>query len=175
MKRRTLTRLTLLCLAALLAGCSSYAPVRQAGQPRTIALEPILNKSELPQIIAPLSRNLREALNHSAGWRLVDRDEADVVLQITVLELDRGSISRDPNDTGRPLSYYEELSVSIEWLGELPAPWGADPVSIVSSNTVLYAQPSLVSAESAATGELAEDLAARILSRINWPAEAAQP
>jgi hypothetical protein len=174
MSRHAVTRLSFLCLAVFLAGCSSYAPVRQA-EPRTIALRPIINKSEAPQVIAPLSRNLREALAHSGDWRLVEGESADVVLQITVLELDRGTISRDPGDTGRPLSYYEELKASIEWQSELPAPWGAKPVTVVSANTLLYAQPSLVSAESAAMGELANDLAARILSRINWPADSAQP
>ncbi|NDV61026.1 hypothetical protein G0Q06_01035 [Puniceicoccales bacterium CK1056] len=160
-------------LVLLAAGCSSYAPVRPV-ETRTIALAPVLNESEVPQIIAPLSRNLREALNHSAAWQLVEPEEAEVLLRLTVLQLDRNAISRDPDDTGRPLSYYEELMVSILWESDLPPPWGVQPVSMVSASTVLYSQPSLTAAEAAAIGELAEEISRKIISRINWPAGSGQ-
>jgi hypothetical protein len=173
MIRRLFISTILLCLSIFLAGCSSYKPVRQA-ETRTIALAPILNESDVPQIIAPISRNLREALNHSADWRIVDPEAADVLLQITVLQRQRSAISRDPDDTGRPLSYYEELTVSVSWESDLPPPWGNEPVTTVSANTILYSQPSLAVAESAVMGKLADDIAQKILLKLNWPASAGQ-
>lgn len=162
-----------LALLFLSAGCSSYAPVR-ASETRTIALAPVLNESDVPQVIAPLSRNLREAINHSAGWQLASEDEAEVLLRLTVLRLDRDAISRDPEDTGRPLSYYQKLLVSVRWESDIPPPWGDQPVSIVSADTVLYSQPSLTVAENAAVSELAEEIAEKTLSLISWPASARQ-
>lgn len=173
MIQRCLLRVFPLVLLVLLPGCGSYEPVRPV-ETRTIAIAPILNESSMPQVIAPLSRNLREAINHAAGWKLVEEDEADVLLRITVLALDKNTISRDPEDTGRPLSYYEELMVSVRWESDFPPPWGDQPVSIVSADTVLYSQPSLNTAESAVVGELTEEIANKILSRINWPAGAGQ-
>ena len=160
----------LLSLAALgLAGCRNYSVVAPAEEPVSIALLPVVNESQLPQVIAPLARNIREGLAHSGNFRLTNEAEAEVQLQVTVLGMSERTMARDPRDTGRPLSYHEEVRVSVEWISELPPPWGPDPELIVTGDQVLYAQPSRVNAQTSAMAGLAERLAERILQSLEWP------
>jgi len=151
-----------------IAGCRHYEPV-EAGDPIRIAVAPIINDSEIAQIVAPLSRNVREALAHSRAFDLVSEKQADVVLKLRVVSLNRRALARDPEDTGRPLSYRETVRVAIEWDSELPAPWGEDAVTRVESELLLYAQPALVTAEASAVAELCDDLSRKIAGRLNWP------
>lgn len=159
----------LTALAAFItAGCAQYKPVGNA-EVTLVALAPIINEADVPQIIAPLARNLRERLNHSPNWRLVDEADAEVLLRVTLTGRERDAVARDPVDTGRPLSYYETLFLNLEWESDLPAPWGPRPVTRIEADSLLYAQPSLVTAETAAVNELADELARKIVARMGWP------
>ena len=160
--------LSVILSIAGLAGCSSYEPVSVADEPVSLAVLPVINDSSLPQIIAPLARNLREKLAHSPNWDLVAADSAEASLQVTILSLESETMARDSSDTGRPLSYYEEVKVSVEWISELPAPWGGDPVMVVSTDQIIYAQPSLVDARTSATAGVADRLAEKIVQRLDW-------
>jgi hypothetical protein len=164
----------LLAMLFLFAGCRNYQPVH-SGEPVRISLAPIVSQTGVAQVVAPLSRNLHEKLNHAPNWKLVGDGSAEVVLVINVLGLNREAIARDPADTGRPLSYYESLRVSIEWVSDLPPPWGTEPISTVEASTLVYAQPSLTGAESIAVTEMAEELARKIVERLNWPGPPSRP
>ncbi|MGA1205729.1 MAG: LPS assembly lipoprotein LptE [Opitutales bacterium] len=165
-------RLSLLLLAAAMAGCSSYSPVPVSEDPVQVAVLPVINESGLPQIVAPLARNLREKVAHSANFELVPAEAAEAKLRVTVLDLDSEALARDSRDTGRPLSYYEEVRVSVEWISDLPAPWGTDQPIIVSADQILYAQPALVDARTNATAGVAERLAEMIVQRLDWAGSA---
>lgn len=165
---------SLLVLLLAFSGCRNYEPVR-SGAPVRVALAPIISQTGVAQVIAPLSRNLHEHLNHAPNWKLVLAKNAQAILTIEVLGLDRESIARDPADTGRPLSYYETIRVSIKWESDLPPPWGDDPVTTLEASTLIYAQPGLSGAESIAVTELANDLARKIVERLNRPASARLP
>jgi len=149
-------------------GCSNYTPLTAPAEPTALAVAPVINESELPRIIAPLSRNVREGIAHSPNWKLVSESNAEVVLRITVLGVERVALARDPKDTGRPLSFHEVVQVSVEWDGEGPAPWGDDPVVTVESDHILYTQPSLVNASTMAMAPLADRLAGKILQKLDW-------
>jgi hypothetical protein len=151
-----------------LAGCAGYEPLAATAEPVRIAVPPILNDSEMPQIIAPLARNVREKIAHSRNWELGDSESAEAALQITVLELERRAMARDPEDTGRPLSYQDVVRISIEWQADVPPPWGPDPVVQLETDVLLYAQPSLVDAESVAMAEVADRLAEKIIQQLDW-------
>jgi hypothetical protein len=158
-------------LAALLlglAGCTSYEAVTPAASQVRIALLPIANQSDLPQIIAPLARNLREQLAHSPNWDLVNEDRADVKLQVTVQSMNRRAISRDPEDTGRPISFREEVVVDVEWISDLPCPWGPDNILRTSSDHILYTQPSLPDASASGTAAMTDRIASKIVERMHW-------
>ena len=153
--------------AVLIGGCSQYAPL-ESREPVTIALAPVVNRSSLPQFIAPLSRNVRERLAHSRNWILVEPAEADAVLRLTIEEIERRAMARDPEDTGRPLSFEEVIRVSVEWDSPLPPPWGPEPVLIIETDQILYAQPSLVDAETATLSEMANRLADKLIQHLDW-------
>ena len=137
-----------------------------------IAVAPVVNQSELAQIIAPLSRNVREGIAHSPNWELVSEADAGAVLRLTILEVEREALARDPQDTGRPLSFKEVVRVAVEWDSNSPAPWGDAPVVEVESDQILYAQPSLVNAQTSATAQLADRLAAKVLQKLDWSTSA---
>lgn len=158
----------LACVAAGLAGCAGYAPVEAPAAPVSIAVAPVINESELAQIIAPLTRNLREGIAHSPNWRLTAEDQAEAVLRLTILDLRQDALARDPADTGRPLSFNTTLRVRVEWDSTQPAPWGGDPVIEVETDQILYAQPSLVNAQTTATAQMADRLAEAILQKLDW-------
>ena len=155
-------------IAAGLAGCAGYAPVQTADEPVAIAVAPVVNQSELAQIIAPLARNLREGIAHSPNWRLTGEESAAAVLRLTVLDLEQDALARDPQDTGRPLSFNSILRVRVEWDSPLPPPWGGDPVIEVETDQIIYSQPSLVNAQTTATAQMADRLAAAILQKLDW-------
>ena len=166
---KVIMRIMVFAAVALgIAGCAHYSVVEPVEDPVTITVLPVINQSELPQIIAPLARNLREKLAHSPNWALVGDDSAEVALQVTISALERSTLARDPADTGRPLSYREIIRISVEWQSELPPPWGPDPVLLIEDDQLLYAQPSLVNAETVAMGEIADRLAEKILQRLDW-------
>lgn len=165
----------LMVTALFLAGCSSYNPVVQDRPVTRLALAPVINESEIPRIIAPLSRNLREELQHAPEWRLVSGDEADAILEVRIVALDRDAVARVPEDTGRPLSYYETIRIVLEWNGSVPAPWGSAPRRSIQADSLLYAQPSLIESERAAVAELAAELAREIVLELRLPARPAQP
>lgn len=162
-----LQRVLLAGVIILLSGCAGYEPLREPESPVRLAVGPIINHSSLPQVIAPLARNLRERLAQSSRFQLVPEESAEVVLHVTVDELDRSTMARDPRDTGRPLSYLDILKVTIEWRGSPQAPWGDQPM-VVEVDQLLYAQPSLIDSESAALAAMATRLADRIVQRMEW-------
>lgn len=157
-------------LAALLGGCAGYAPLEQSAGPTAVHLAPIINEADVPQVIAPLSRNLRERINHSPNWRLAGEDEAGVILRVTITRFDRDAVSRDPADTGRPLSFHETLGATLEWESDSPAPWGPDNRTRVEADTTAYGQPGLNNTETIIVARLADDLAGKLIDRLNWPA-----
>jgi len=160
------TAIASLITALILAGCSGYEPI-PAKAPLLLHLAPVVNESAAPQIIAPLSRNLREHLLHDRNWTLVSADSADVVLHIRVTERQRTPVARDPADTGRPLSFRESLLLEVEWDSSLPAPWGSSSTTVLELESLIYSQPGLIQSESTAYGEMAERAAREILSRLN--------
>lgn len=170
--RATATPLKLLAAALLLAviaGCAGYQAEPER-EPVSLALGPVINESDLPQLSAPLARNLREAIAHAPGYRLAENSSAGARLHVTVTERTRQAVARDPEDTGRPLSYFQSLRLQLRWEGSGIPPWGPDPVSTVDVETLLYAQPSLVQTERAALNEWSERAAREVLARLNQPA-----
>ena len=161
-------RFLVLIPVLLLGGCAGYEVLEPAAEPVHLAVLPVLNDSELPQIIAPLARNLREKVAHSPNWKLVNAEDADAALQVTVRNFTRSALARDPGDTGRPLSYLEEVEVTVEWISELPPPWGPQATVNVRTDQLLYSQPSLTNAESVAMAEIADRLAEKILQQLDW-------
>ncbi len=81
--------LTLGVMLTACAGCASY----QAGTPtalaRNIWIEPVKNQSYAPQVEVLLGERLRDAILSGPGVRLTLKDDAEALLEVTVLDYQR--------------------------------------------------------------------------------------
>lgn len=93
--------LLLLACAFVLCGCSHY----QLGTGstlafRTLAVEPVANRTQLPQAQALLSTRLREGFARDARITLADASAADAVLTVTITSYVREVAAAREDDTG---------------------------------------------------------------------------
>lgn len=144
--------------------CRNYT-IEMPGEPQAIAIAPIIDDTHLPQLIAPLSRNLREAIANDPNWTLTDPNRSPQVLTVRLIPASRDVISRNPTDTGRPLSVRESVTAELSWEGR---PSGIGPQR-VSVQGILYAQPGLLPSQDGLIAELADRLAMEILRTLNTP------
>ncbi len=94
----------LLCLTGilLLSGCANYR-LGTGGQLsfRTLYVAPVVNQSNLPQAVAVVSTQLREAFLHDGRVILVNTpEEADATLTVRLVKYGRDAQTRQTNDTG---------------------------------------------------------------------------
>lgn len=141
-----------------LAACRNY-DIEPTGSPRLIRIAPILNETDLPQLLGPLSRNLREALAHDPRWSLAAAQSDAPTLQVRLLSAQERVISRDPRDTGRPLSLRQSITAELSWEG---APASQGPV-LVEVEGIFYAQPGLIDSRDGLIADLANRLAREIV------------
>ena len=94
----------LLCLVGLLAltGCANYR-LGTGGKIsfQTLYIAPVVNESNVPQAVAIVSTQLREAFLHDPRVILVNTpDEADATLTVRLVKYGRELATRDTADTG---------------------------------------------------------------------------
>jgi hypothetical protein len=94
----------LLCLTGILlfSGCANYR-LGSGGQLsfRTLYIAPVVNESNVPQAVAIVSTQLREAFLHDSRVILVNSaEEADATLTVHLVKYRRESASSQTNDTG---------------------------------------------------------------------------
>lgn len=93
-----------ICLTGLLfaTGCSNYRLGTAAELKfRTIHIEPVINATQAPQVVAMVSTQIREAFLHDPRVVLVNTtEEADVTLSVKLVRYARDSQTRQSNDTG---------------------------------------------------------------------------
>ena len=159
--KRVVRSLKAFLLAGLLslAACQSYE-VEPTGQTRLLQLAPIVNETDLPHLIAPLSRNLREAIAHDPQWSLANAETTAPTLQIRLLSDTERVLSRDPSDTGRPLSLRQSITAELSW--EKGSASEKPPIR-VEVEGIFYAQPGLIASQDGLINELANRLAREIL------------
>ncbi len=97
-------RVFLLCLAGLLglSGCSSYH-LGSSGKLafKTLYVAPVVNESKLPQAVAGVSTQIREAFLNDGRVVLVNSaDEADAILTVHLTKYSRSVAAAQSNDTG---------------------------------------------------------------------------
>jgi len=97
-------RALILCIAGLLAlsGCSSYH-LGSGGKLAftTLYVAPVVNESNLPQAVAVVSTELREAFLKDGRVALVNNaDDADAILTVKLTQYGRSATASQANDTG---------------------------------------------------------------------------
>jgi hypothetical protein len=167
MRRFTRQFLFAVCPAflTLLGGCVGYAPVETSTNPPVaIQLDPIVNRTDSSGIIAPLSRAVREEIAHSPFLELGSTDGP--IIRLTLIERDRQSLARDPEDTGRPLSYEETLAMRIQIESADAHPLAELNGGILMADVQTYAALNFPEASSAASAELALILARKLRQQM---------
>lgn len=114
-----ISRLPVFCLLPLLlglAGCGHY----QLGTPtkvsfNTLYIEPVANKTLLPQATTVVSTQLREAFLHDGRVTLVNSAaEADATLTVTITDYHRDMTVARTNDTGLARKFALTLGTTCE-------------------------------------------------------------
>jgi hypothetical protein len=91
-----------------MAGCSRYHlgfPVKDASF-KTIYVAPAINKAFVSQAQSTLTRQVREEILRNGYLKLLGKDEADVVLEMTIVQYGRsiGAVYESDPDTAKTLS-----------------------------------------------------------------------
>ena len=114
MSRHFVLRFWLLAVALLFGGCSHYQlGTGAAGKLsfRTLYLEPVENRTHLPQSRALVSTQLREAFAHDPRVTLVNSpDSADATLSVAITSFRRDVLTVREGDTGLARKFNLTLS-----------------------------------------------------------------
>ena len=110
-------RIFLFCLAGLLAfsGCAHYR-LGSGGKLtfKTLYVAPVVNSSNLPQAIAVVSTELREAFLRDGRVTLVNSaDEADAILTVRLIKYSRSATATQANDTGLARKFAVILNTEV--------------------------------------------------------------
>lgn len=105
----------LLVVASLLAGCSHYVLGTGNATPfQKLYIEPVVNEAPLPQAVALISTEIREAFIRDGRLQVVNSPEdADVVLSTKLGSYGRDIATVVPNDTGLARKFVLNLSATI--------------------------------------------------------------
>ncbi len=105
----------LLVAVSLLAGCSHYVLGTGGGTPfKRLYIAPVVNAAPLPQAVAVISTEIREAFIRDGRLQVVNTPEdADVVLATRLGSYGRDIATVVANDTGLARKFVLNLSATI--------------------------------------------------------------
>lgn len=105
----------LLAFASLVAGCSHYVLGTGHATPfKKLYVEPVVNAAALPQSVALISTEIREAFIRDGRLQMVNSpDDADVILSTKLGSYGREIATVVPNDTGLARKFVLNLSATI--------------------------------------------------------------
>lgn len=160
-------------LPMLWLGCQQYQWDSSAGSSpiRTLAIDPVVNESYAPQVVALLTRDLRDAFLRDGSVRLVGSDRpADARLAVTVIEFEESYVSGRDEDDGRPSSLSLKMTVRVSLISSireieeiLPADW------TFSESIPVYADPSIRESSLSNLPQLTSMISRRIRDLTLYP------
>ena len=111
---RSLLPLCTLLLLGLASGCSHYQFGTEGKLTfQTLYIAPVENKAKLPQAVAIITNQLREAFIHDGRVTVVDSPaDADATLNVTLATYSRGVTTSRPDDTGMGRKFNLDLLAS---------------------------------------------------------------
>lgn len=154
-------------LLAFLSGCAGYGlgPTNglEAGE-RSIQVNPFVNQTTEPRLVAPVTTSIRKQLQHDGTYRLNTGNEGDIIVSGNILEYDRSSLSYQPKDTLTPRDYRITIIAHVTARERHSGKVILD--RRVSGHTTVRIGTDLNSAERQAIPLLAEDLARNVTSLL---------
>ncbi len=150
-------------IGLLLSGCSNYRLGTGTELSfRTLHIAPVVNESNLPQAVAIVSTQLREAFLHDPRVILVNTpEEADAVLSVTLVSYGRDSQVRQTADTGltRKFDVTLDAEVTLRDTGDKKAIFENRKVQAVRQ---VFVDSGQLQAEYTTVPLLAEELAKKV-------------
>lgn len=161
----------LVCLASALLGASGCAHYQLGTGPQklefdSIFVEPIENHAALPQIVAPLTREIRAAFNRDGRVSLApNHRDTDTVLTIRLVDRERTFTSVQPNDTALARKFDLTLTVEITLTDQRS---GQDLFThrSIQVNRQIYVDDGQNPAEYQVVPQLAATLADRVIHSV---------
>lgn len=154
-------------IALLAVGCAGYtlgpSNGSEAGS-RSIQVNLFANKTLEPRLAEPVAHALRKQLQQDGTFRLATRDDADVIVDGTLLRYERDPLSFNPADIVATRDYEARLTARVRAVDR-----GNGRVLIdreIQGKTLIQGQKDLPSAERQSAPLLAEDLARSITALL---------
>jgi hypothetical protein len=154
-------------------GCQQYQWTSSTDQSsiRTLAIDPVVNESYAPQVVALLTRDLRDAFLRDGAVRVVGSDKsADARLAVTIIEFDESYVSGRDEDDGRPSSLSLRMTVRVNLISSsesiesiLPEDW------TFSESIPIYADPSIRESSQSNLPQLTSMISRRIRDHTLYP------
>lgn len=149
----------------LLSGCSNYRLGTGVELSfHTLYIAPVVNESNLPQAVAPVSAQLRETFLRDSRIILVNTpDEADAILSVTLVRYGREAQVRQTADTGltRKFDVTLDAVITLRDVGEKKSVFENRKVQAVRQ---VFVDGGQLQAEYTNVPLLAEELAKNIRS-----------
>ncbi len=167
--RRFLPTYLLLGLAAFLSACASY----QLGQPgntdayQSIYVTPIRNESTFPMLKSSLTASIRKAISDTGFLSLGSKSDADAILEIRVVSVNRDIAAVSSIDVGRGRKYaleFETLCTLYRRIGDQLEPVFVDRRILTKQD--IFADSGQVNAEHQAGPEIARNISQRIAETL---------
>ncbi len=154
-------------IAVLAGGCAGYTLGPSNGSEagaRSIQVNLFANKTLEPRLAEPVAHALRKQLQQDGTFRLATRDDADVIVEGTLLRYERDPLSFNPADIVATRDYEARLTARVRAVDR-----GNGRVLIdreIQGKTLIQGQKDLPSAERQSAPLLAEDLARSITALL---------
>lgn len=154
--------------ALLLSGCATYQMGTSAQLPyQNIAVGAPRNFSSLPQIEGPLNAALRQAIQSSKPLAIASANEADAILEVTLLDIRRSTAAANPQDLGRGRKF--TLVLQLEY--SLRKPGDSEEVYFYRGRPLtitrdIYSDSGQVDAEYQAIPAISQEIAARVTEKL---------
>jgi hypothetical protein len=144
-------------------GCAGYRLGPSNGQTageKTIQVGPFANHTLEPRLGDALTAALRKGLQRDGTYRLVTRDEGDVIVTGAIMRYERNELSYNPSDVLTVLDYRATMTAHVTARERDSGKTLLD--RDVTGYTLVHAGSDLATAERQALPLLAEDLAKNI-------------
>lgn len=164
---RPIAPLLILALG-LINGCGIYQPGPGYSPPfQRIHLAPIETEALTPGFARLLDNSLRQTLHRDQRVRLVEMEQAEVILRVRLLEFSEDLSAFSPEDTGRPVSMRNRIIARVD-LGPPAEPTALLHDRRVESQVRLFSpdEPAFQASRFQSQPALAAQLAERIRDTV---------
>ncbi len=157
--------LSVITMMLCFAGCANYRlGTTLPKHIKTIYVENFRNQTIEPNIEGRITADTRARFQRDGQLKVVSKDEADIVLNATLLSYDIESLLYDRNNPKMPRSYSAKISCKIAAVDTASGETIVD--TTVTGDTTFPAAGSSITARKNALGGVSKDLAKEVVDAV---------